>query len=125
MTTLDNGENEELDEEDKKSVREAPVHRARTRAQAYVPVLGWLFCAIVAAGIYMNVIADPSAVRERAGSMARQRAGCGEQCRVLEMHERRSVLDYRADYEIAGKGSVQVVCRRAAIVVGAHDCSAH
>jgi len=92
------------------------------RAQVYAPLLGWVFCAIVGTGIYTNVIADPSVVRERARGVAAQSAGCGQQCRVLEMHERRSVIDYRADYELAGKGAVRVVCRRAAIVVGGHEC---
>lgn len=102
-----------------------PSPRARTRAQVYLSTLGWLLCAVVGTGIYSNVIADPSSVRDFAGSLARQHAHCAEPCRVLHMEERRSVFGYRADYEIDGRGSVHVSCRRAAIVLGSHQCETH
>ena len=103
-------------------VRDAQPQRARTRAHVYVSVLGWLLCIVVAAGIYTNVIADPAIIRERAASLARRHAGCGERCRILQMQERRTVFGYRADYEIEGNGSVHVTCRRAAVVFGDHEC---
>ena len=111
-------------EGEERNVRDARPHRARTRALACVSALGWLLCSLVGVGIYMNVITDPSAVRERAANVARSHAGCGEGCRVLEMQERRNILGYRADYEIAGVGSVRVSCWRTAIVVGDHECDA-
>ncbi len=73
----------------------------------------------------MNVIADPSTVRERAGLVARDHAGCGDGCRVLQMQERRNILGYRAEYELAGAGAVRVSCWRTAIVVGEYECDAH
>jgi len=112
----------QVGEDARYEARDAQPQRSRTRAHAYVSALGWLLCVVVAVGIYTNVIADPVTVRERAASIARQHAGCGERCRVLQMQERRSVFGYRADYELEGNGSVRVTCRRAAVVLGEHDC---
>lgn len=99
--------------------------RARTRAQVYLSTLGWLLCAVVGTGIYSNVIADPSSLRDFASSLARRHAGCVEPCRVLHMEERRSVFGYRADYDMDGRGPVHVTCRRTAIVLGNHQCETH
>jgi hypothetical protein len=85
-------------------------------------VFGWTLCGVAALAIYTNVMADDSVVRVRADMLARQHAGCGDQCHVARMQGRRSVLEYRADYDIDGIGSVEVVCRRSAIVVGEHQC---
>jgi hypothetical protein len=86
--------------------------------------LVWVFCGLIAMAVYMNVIVDDGALRARTDSMARQHAGCGDQCHVTRMQGRRTVLDYRADYDIEGVGNVEVVCRRSAIVLGDHVCRA-
>jgi hypothetical protein len=86
--------------------------------------LAWvLFCA-AAVAVYTNVLADDSALRERTEALARQHAGCGHECRITQMMGSRSVVAFQADYDIEGSGTVHVVCRRAAIVAGEHECTA-
>ena len=94
-------------------------HRARVAS-----ALVWAFCGVAAVAVYTNVLEDDSAVRQKTELLARQRAGCGDQCRVTRMEGRRSVLDYRASYDIDGVGTQQIVCRRSAIVFGEHVCTA-
>ncbi len=107
------------------AAQEKQPRRSRTRAHAYVSVLGWMLCIVVAVGIYTNVIADPAPVRDHAASLARQQGSCGGRCRVLQMQERRSVFGYRADYELEGNASVHVTCRRTVVVLGEHECHTH
>jgi hypothetical protein len=100
--------------------RRRPANRYLARA---VSVLLWMFTGLAAVAVYRNATADDSALRSRAELLARQHAGCRDQCRVARMEARRSVLEFRADYDIDGVGAVQVVCRRAALVAGEYDCS--
>lgn len=87
-----------------------------------VSALGWMLCGLVGLGVYTNLLADDSALRARTEALARQHAGCGDACTVLGMESRRTVFEFRADYELERVGTIQVVCRRAAIVAGAHVC---
>jgi hypothetical protein len=89
-----------------------------------ISALAWVLFCSAGLAVYTNVIADDSALRERTESLARQHAGCGQECRITRMVGSRSVVAFQTDYDIEGIGTVHVVCRRAAIVAGEHECTA-
>jgi hypothetical protein len=96
---------------------------SRSSLGRVVTAFAWAFCALAGVAIYENVVGDDSAVHAQAESVARSRAGCGADCKVVSVQTRRTVLDYRADYALDGTGTVQVVCRRQALVLGEHHCT--
>jgi hypothetical protein len=100
-----------------------PQQRPRNHLARAASILVWIFCALAAVAVYTNVLADDSALRQKTELLARQHAGCGDRCHVARMEGRRSVLDYRASYEIDGVGTLQVTCRRSALVLGEHVCT--
>jgi cytochrome c-type biogenesis protein CcmE len=82
-----------------------------------------LFFACLAA-IAMNVVADNSALLVTAEKVAREKAGCGESCRMTGMRGERGMHQQTMTYGMKGVGDVEVVCRRAFIVVGDYACEA-
>jgi len=100
------------------------VRRPNKLVPRTLSLLAWLAAAAVATGIYTNVVADDSALRQRTNELAREHAGCGERCHVGEMQGRRTVLGYDVDYAIDGVGKVHVSCRRSALILGEHACEA-
>lgn len=105
-------------------IPERSPQRPRNHGARVASALVWAFCGLAAVGVYTNVLGDDSAVRQETERLARQHAGCGEQCRVTRMEGRRSVLDYRASYDIDGVGTQQIVCRRSALILGEYLCTA-
>ncbi|MDF2692234.1 MAG: hypothetical protein K0S65_617 [Labilithrix sp.] len=105
-------------------IPERSPQRPRNHLARVASALVWAFCGLAAVAVYTNVLADDSAVRQKTELLARQHAGCGDQCHVARMEGRRSVLDYRASYEIDGVGTQQIVCRRSVLVLGEHICTA-
>lgn len=74
--------------------------------------------------IYANVLSDDTAVRAKAGELARTTAGCGDKCKVVGMEGDRGMLSESITFTIDGKGQVLVTCRRALIVAGEYACTA-
>ena len=83
---------------------------------------GWGVAGIAVFGVYANVFSDDTSLREETARLAGEHAGCGELCRFTKTEIHRSVLEYRADYEVEGMGTTRVICRRSAISVGAEEC---
>jgi hypothetical protein len=106
------------------SARVPRMRRPKNYLSRVASVLAWMICVVVALGVYTNVLADDTALRTRADVLARQQAGCGDQCHVTHMQGRRSVFGYRADYDIDGVGTVHVTCQRKEIVFGDNECLA-
>lgn len=73
---------------------------------------------------YMNVFSDDADVRARANDLARKHAGCGDKCKVSNIHGNRGMFDERLEYDIEGPGAGHyvVVCRRAHVIVGDYAC---
>lgn len=74
--------------------------------------------------IYANVLSDDTAVRAKAGELARTTAGCGDKCKVVGMEGDRGMLSESITFTIDGKGQVLVTCRRALVVAGEYACTA-
>ena len=103
----------------------APSHGTRrpaTLLSRALSIVAWIVGALVAVGVYNNVVVDDTALRHETDELARQHAGCGDQCNVRTMQGRRTALGYEVSYEIEAAGTVEVSCRRTAIVAGAHEC---
>jgi hypothetical protein len=73
---------------------------------------------------YANVFADDTALRARAGELARTQAGCGDRCKVTGVRISRGMLEETMEYDMAGPGTYVVTCRRAYVVAGEHACTA-
>jgi hypothetical protein len=73
---------------------------------------------------YMNVFSDDTSVRAGANDLARKHAGCGDKCKVTNIHGDRGMFQERIEYDIegAGPGHYVVVCRRAYVVAGDYTC---
>ncbi len=102
----------------------ATPRRTGITASRALSLAAWLVAAAVGVGLYNNVIADDAGLRHRASEHARQHAGCGNQCTVTQMQERRTVFGYEANYDIVGAETIEVTCRRSAIIAGDYRCSA-
>jgi hypothetical protein len=95
----------------------------RRRLPLIISVVVWVLACFAAVAVYRNVMANDTALRTQAESLARAHAGCGEHCRISSLQSRRSVIEYRADYAIDGRGEVHVVCRRPGIIFGEQRCT--
>lgn len=73
---------------------------------------------------YANVFSDDTALRARAGELARKEAGCGDACKVTGMRGSRGMIDESIAYDMAGVGTIVVRCRRAYVIAGDHACTA-
>lgn len=73
---------------------------------------------------YANVFSDDTAVRAQAGQLARDTAGCGDQCKLVGMQGDRGMLSETITYDIQQKGQFVVTCRRAMIIAGDYACTA-
>lgn len=73
---------------------------------------------------YMNVFSDDADLRARANELARKHAGCGDKCKVTNIHGNRGMFDEQTEYDIEGQGSGHyiVVCRRAYVTIGDYAC---
>ena len=73
--------------------------------------------------IYANVLSDDTAVRAQAGEAARKAAGCGDKCKVVDLHGERGMLSEVITFTMEGKGQYVATCRRSGIVFGEYECS--
>ncbi len=74
--------------------------------------------------VYSNVLSDDMVLRARAAELVRTHVGCGDKCKVTYTRIDRGMLDERFIYDIDGKGQYVVVCKRAYVIAGDHDCKA-
>jgi hypothetical protein len=74
--------------------------------------------------VWANVLSDDTALRARAGQLARDKAGCGDKCKLIGMQGDRGMLDTTIEYTFDPQGRFNVVCRRPAIAFGDHVCTA-
>ena len=85
-------------------------------------MLLFVVCAWTA---YENVFSDDTAVRAKAGELARKEAGCGDKCKQTSMRGDRGMIEESIEYEMDKVGTIVVTCRRANIVFGDYACEAH
>ncbi len=97
--------------------------RSRALFSRVVGALAWVLAGGIAIAVYANVIVDDSDLRLRTEALARETARCGDGCHITSTQIRRTVLEYRADFELDGSESVRVICRRDAIAFGPHRCT--
>ncbi|MBX3197002.1 MAG: hypothetical protein KF894_02495 [Labilithrix sp.] len=97
--------------------------RPRALFSRVAGALAWALAGTIAIAVYTNVIVDDSDLRIRTEALARETARCGDGCRITSTQIRRTVLEYRADFELDSSGSVRVVCRRDAIAFGPQRCT--
>ena len=73
---------------------------------------------------WANVLSDDTALRARAGQIARDKAGCGDKCKLIGMQGDRGMISTTIDYNFDAVGRIIVDCRRPAIAFGDHVCTA-
>jgi hypothetical protein len=73
---------------------------------------------------YANVFSDDTALRARAGELARTEAGCGDKCKVTGMRGSRGMLEESLEYDMDGSPGWVVTCRRAYVIAGDYTCEA-
>ena len=95
-----------------------PGLRKAFRALTFVLLLVTMFA------VYSNVLSDDTALRARAGELVRAHLGCGDKCKITYTKIDRGMLDERFTYTVDAKGNYEVVCRRAFVIAGDHDCKA-
>jgi hypothetical protein len=74
--------------------------------------------------VYANVFSDDTALRARAGELARKEAGCGDKCKVTGMRGSRGMLEESIEYDMDGSSGWVVTCRRAYVIAGDYSCEA-
>lgn len=91
--------------------------------------LSWVFriFTILLVGVTIwtasaNVFSDDTAVKAQAADLARKTAGCGDKCKLVNMHGSRGMVDEEIDYEFHDVGTFHVSCRRANVIVGDYTC---
>ena len=89
---------------------------------AWLVVAGFLGLSIWTA--YTNVFSDDTAVRARADKLAREKAGCGDACKMVRTEGSRGILEERLEYTYTRMGVVTVSCRRPYIAFGEYVCTA-
>jgi hypothetical protein len=99
-----------------------PPQRSRRHVARVVSALGWGLTGLVGFAVYANVLSDDTALRARTAQLVRQHAGCSDGCRITQTEIHRSVLEYRADYEIEGVGTIRVTCGRKGVAIGEQEC---
>ncbi len=73
---------------------------------------------------WANVLSDDPPLREKAQQVARAFAGCGDKCRLLDIHGDRGMITTEVGYTFDKFGQVVVTCRRPYIAFGEHVCTA-
>lgn len=73
---------------------------------------------------YENVFSDDTAVRAQAGELARKEAGCGDKCKLVNMHGSRGMIEESIEYDFEKAGQLVVTCRRANVIAGEYACVA-
>jgi hypothetical protein len=73
---------------------------------------------------YANVFSDDAAVRTRGEKVARDKAGCGDTCRLVRVEGERGILKETLAYTFVNVGQVDVTCRRPYIAFGEYACEA-
>ncbi len=74
--------------------------------------------------IFANVLSDDTEVRKLAEQVTREKAGCGDKCKVVGIHGTRGMIDLTATYDIGGVGQYVTTCRRKLIIAGDYACVA-
>ncbi len=89
--------------------------------------IGWVFVialiALMAFIVYRNVLADDSAVRAMAETLARDTAGCGD-CKATRIEGKRGVVSESFEFTMQNGAGVAVSCRRPYIAFGDYACTA-
>jgi hypothetical protein len=73
---------------------------------------------------YANVLSDDTALRARADTLAREKAGCGNACKLIRAEGSRGIIEQRITYRFSRPAVVTVACRRRYVVFGSHVCDA-
>lgn len=94
---------------------------AGRRAFSFLTAILFVLCIWTA---YANVFSDDTALRARAGELARQKAGCGDKCKLVQMQGTRGMLSEEITYTFDGLGMFVVTCRRPYVSFGDHVCEA-
>jgi hypothetical protein len=79
--------------------------------------------ALSAFTVYRNVLADDSAVRVMAETLARDTAGCHD-CKATRIEIKRGVLGESFEFTMQNGAGVAISCRRAYIAFGDQACTA-
>lgn len=95
----------------------------------------WTVILVVVLGlaawaVYANILSDDTAVRAQAEAVARDKAGCGKDCKLSRMEGSRGLLNEQIQFtfDVPGKsptgdkGAVLVECKRAYLAFGAYRC---
>ena len=86
----------------------------------------WTVILVVAIGVvgwavYSNILSDDTALRAQAEVVAREKAGCGKECKLSRMEGSRGLLNEQIQFTF-DKSVVLVECRRAYVAFGAYRC---
>jgi len=91
----------------------------------------WVILALVTSFVvlsiwtaYTNVFSDDSALRARADKLAREKAGCGETCKLIRAEGKRGIYEERITFTFSRPAVVTVACHRKYIAFGGHVCDA-
>ena len=87
-------------------------------------VLTFILLLVTLFTVYSNVLSDDTALRAKAGEAVRTHVGCGDKCRITYTKIDRGMLDERFTYTFDAKGNYEVVCKRAFVIAGDHECRA-
>ena len=79
-------------------------------------VTGWMAWA--------NVLSDDTALKLKAGAVAREKAGCGDKCKTINMQGDRGMISTTVEYHFENVGRFLVTCKRPQIAFGDHVCEA-
>jgi hypothetical protein len=86
----------------------------------------WTIVLVVVLGLsgwmaYSNLMSDDTAVRAQAEGVAREKAGCGKDCKLSRMEGSRGLLNEQIQFTF-DKATVLVECKRAYLAFGAYSC---
>lgn len=97
---------------------------ARSAGRRAFSIFTAVLCVLCLWTIYANVLSDDTELRARAAELARQKAGCGDKCKLVHMEGSRGMLSEEIQYTFDGIGMFVVTCRRPFISFGDHVCDA-
>ncbi len=73
---------------------------------------------------WANVLSDDTALRAKANTIAREKAGCGDKCKMINMSGDRGMISTTIEYHFEDAGRFLVTCKRPQIAFGDHVCEA-
>jgi hypothetical protein len=97
---------------------------ARSAGRRAFSLFTAVLCVLCLWTAYANVFSDDTALRARAGDLARQKAGCGDKCKLVQMQGTRGMITEEINYTFDGLGMFVVTCRRAYVSFGEYACEA-